>query len=173
MGHLGLLDQPIDIRPAVRFSIPEYHESHLSSAILPPHRYPCLYIPLPHADNTGILLCPLRALTLSEFSAPRWQVPGPGAPGETLGQAILRANDLDNPPWWIGAAIGILVGYVVLANVVLNVALRLLNGAAPRMALRARMHVLDRICSLLCLLVCARSLRSPGNILGLSWQHAG
>ena len=93
-----------------------------------------------------------RALTLSEFSAPRWQVPGPGGPGETLGQAILRANDLDNPRWWIGAAVGILVAYVVLGNVLLIVALRLLNGAAPRLASRARMPVLDSASDLLCFL---------------------
>jgi hypothetical protein len=48
-----------------------------------------------------------------------------------LGTAILRVNDLDNPHWWMGAAIGILVAYVVVGNVVLNVALRLLNGPLP------------------------------------------
>lgn len=93
-----------------------------------PQKGTCLNL---DTDIHVVLFATHRALSLSEFSAPRWQVPGPGGAGETLGQAILRANDLDNPHWWIGAAVGILIGYAVLGNIVLNIALRMLNGAAP------------------------------------------
>ncbi len=71
----------------------------------------------------------LKALTVSEFSAPRWQKPTPGNPSVPLGTAILQANDLDTRQWWIGAAIGILIGYIIVGNIVLNIALRVLNGA--------------------------------------------
>ncbi len=69
-----------------------------------------------------------KAVTISEFSAPRWQKPTPGNPSVPLGTAILQANDLDTRSWWIGAAIGILIGYVIVGNIVLNIALRVLNG---------------------------------------------
>jgi len=69
-----------------------------------------------------------KALTISEFSAPRWQKPTPGNPSVPLGTAVLEANSLDTQHWWIGAAIGILIGYVVLGNIVVNIALRVLNG---------------------------------------------
>lgn len=72
----------------------------------------------------------LKALTVSEFSAPRWQKPTPGNPSVPLGTAVLQANDLSTNTWWIGAAIGILIAYIIVGNVVLNVALRLLNGGA-------------------------------------------
>ncbi|EIE26053.1 ATP-binding cassette transporter [Coccomyxa subellipsoidea C-169] len=68
-----------------------------------------------------------KAVTISEFSAPRWQKPTPGNPSVPLGTAILQANDLDTRSWWIGAAIGILIGYVIVGNIVLNIALRVLN----------------------------------------------
>ena len=70
----------------------------------------------------------IRALALSEFTAPRWQRPAPGQPGLSLGMAILRANGLDHPKWWIGACVGILMGYVVVLNVACSLALRYLNG---------------------------------------------
>jgi hypothetical protein len=70
----------------------------------------------------------LKALTVSEFSAPRWQKPTPGNPSVPLGTAVLQANDLSTNTWWIGAAIGILIAYIIIGNIVLNVALRLLNG---------------------------------------------
>ncbi|CAL8470297.1 g9839 [Coccomyxa elongata] len=69
----------------------------------------------------------LKALTVSEFSAPRWLKPTPGNPSVLLGTAILQANDLDTRQWWIGAAIGILIGYIIVGNIVLNIALRMLN----------------------------------------------
>ena len=55
-------------------------------------------------------------------------MPAPHDPSITLGKSILRANDLDYPTWWMGASTAILIAYVVAVNVVLNVALRLLNG---------------------------------------------
>ena len=92
-----------------------------------------------HAGNVGPWLIwaywinpltfALKALTVSEFSAPRWQKPMPGNPSVPLGTAILQANDLDSRQWWIGAAIGILIGYIIIGNIVLNIALRVLNGA--------------------------------------------
>jgi hypothetical protein len=57
------------------------------------------------------------------------QVPAPHDPSITLGKAILQANDLDHPTWWMGASIGILIAYIVVVNVVLNLALRMLPGA--------------------------------------------
>ena len=72
----------------------------------------------------------LKALAVSEFSAPRWQKPTPGNPSVPLGTAVRQANDLTTNTRWIGAAIGILIAYIIVGNVVLNVVLRLLNGGA-------------------------------------------
>ena len=71
----------------------------------------------------------MRAITVNEFTAPRWDVPY-GAGGQTLGQAVLAANGFEHPHWWVGASIGVLAAYTFLVNVVVILALRFLSGAA-------------------------------------------
>ena len=71
----------------------------------------------------------MRALTLNEFTAPRWAIPDPQNPAQTLGIAVLQTYGYDHAHWWRFAPIGILCGYIVLMNGVIAVALRLLSGA--------------------------------------------
>lgn len=77
-----------------------------------------------------------RAVVVSEFSAPRWDQSAPSDPSIRAGTAVLRANGLELPKWWMGASVGILLAYIFVINIVVIVSLRLLNGA-PYLCLRA------------------------------------
>ena len=71
----------------------------------------------------------MRALTLNEFTAPRWAIPDPQNPAQTLGVAVLQTYGYNHAHWWRFAPIGVLCGYIVLMNAVIAVALRFLSGA--------------------------------------------
>jgi len=81
----------------------------------------------------------MRALTMNEFTAPRWAIPDPQNPAQTLGVAVLQTYGYDHAHWWRFAPIGILCGYIILMNVIIALALRFLSGAYafPREKLRA------------------------------------
>jgi Plant PDR ABC transporter associated len=77
----------------------------------------------------------LKALAVNEFTAQRWaapyEAPGPAAgltDGQTLGHAVLSANGISADAAWIGAAVGYLAAYIVVANVVVVVGLAWLSG---------------------------------------------
>ena len=70
----------------------------------------------------------MRALTLNEFTAPRWAIPDPQNPAQTLGVSVLQTYGYDHAHWWRFAPIGILCAYIILMNAVIAIALRLLSG---------------------------------------------
>ena len=86
----------------------------------------------------------MRALTLNEFTAPRWAIPDPQNPSKTLGAAVLQTYGYDHAHWWRFAPIGILCGYIILLNVIIALALRFLSGAhaSPLVTTAKRLHLL-------------------------------
>ncbi|KAK9806328.1 hypothetical protein WJX72_010375 [[Myrmecia] bisecta] len=70
-----------------------------------------------------------RALALNEFHAPKWQgVRYSADPSVSVGTKVLQLYNLDWPGWWIGASIGILLGYIALFNVLVNIAMKFLSA---------------------------------------------
>ena len=92
----------------------------------------------------------MRALTLNEFTAPRWAIPDPQNPAQTLGVAVLQTYGYDHAHWWRFAPIGILCGYIILMNVIIALALRFLSGALLRIPYPPRIPRHTPLCPLLC-----------------------
>ncbi|KAJ4751592.1 Pleiotropic drug resistance subfamily G protein [Rhynchospora pubera] len=62
-----------------------------------------------------------RAISVNEFSAPRWDLRSSTGSG-TVGENVLILQNLPTQEYWYWIGIGVLVGYTVLFNVVLNLA---------------------------------------------------
>eukprot|EP00891_Asterochloris_glomerata_P006227 jgi/Astpho2/6227/Aster-03635 len=76
----------------------------------------------------------LRALVLNEFEAPRWHKPSPYDPARSLGTFILDTFDFNHAHWWTGASVGVLVAFILAANVVIVVGLKTLPPPGRRQA---------------------------------------
>ncbi|GAQ91789.1 pleiotropic drug resistance protein [Klebsormidium nitens] len=74
----------------------------------------------------GFWISPLsyvqQGMAINEFSAPRWQKLAPGS-NETIGASVLTARGLFHEHWWVWVSVGVMVGYAILFNVLINLAL--------------------------------------------------
>lgn len=69
----------------------------------------------------------MQAVSINEFHAPRWGRLYTATPPVTLGRAVLGATDLDSYGLFVLIGIGALVGYVVVYNLVIVMAMRVLS----------------------------------------------
>jgi hypothetical protein len=62
-------------------------------------------------------------MAINEFSAPRWQKLAPGTGNRTLGYVILESRGLFHQHWWVWVSVGVMVGYAIIFNLLINAAL--------------------------------------------------
>jgi ABC-type multidrug transport system ATPase subunit len=74
-----------------------------------------------------------RALLINEFSAPRWQrildiySRNPNGSPRTLGESLLATYSFNTDYWWVWVAVGVMIGYNILFNIVIVVAHKFLG----------------------------------------------
>ena len=68
-----------------------------------------------------------QALAINELSGPQWQKPYYLDPSELLGRAVINNRSLFPEHWWVWVAVGALIGYAALLNVLGILAATYLN----------------------------------------------
>eukprot|EP00850_Spirogloea_muscicola_P010335 SM000060S19667 [mRNA] locus=s60:404941:415471:- [translate_table: standard] len=75
--------------------------------------------PLAYAQN---------AMAVNEFTSPRWGEPYQYNPSETIGQAVLRSRGIFLHYYWVWLGIGALVGFAIVFNFLVVIALTFLSS---------------------------------------------
>ena len=72
-----------------------------------------------------------EALSINEFTSPRWQKPYQYNPAVTLGTEVLTQRNLFTHRWWIWVDWAALIGFILLFNCIVTLFLTIF-GREPR-----------------------------------------
>ncbi len=66
-----------------------------------------------------------------DFAAERWKKPNPNNPSQTLMQGELEQFNFRHGRYWVWVAFAVGIGWFFLLNLIVMIALRVLNSESP------------------------------------------